>query len=61
MRVERGRVDRNMYKGHMDKAKVEEDRGWEVGMAGVEGSDGRKWGQLYLNNNLKSIVYNLWI
>ena len=28
---------RNMYKGHVDKAKGGEDRGWEVGMAGVRG------------------------
>ena len=31
---------RNMYKGHMDKAKGGTDRGWEVGMAGVGGSGG---------------------
>ena len=40
---------RNMYKGHMDKAKGGQDRGWEVGMAGVGG----KWRQLYLNNKKK--------
>ena len=28
-------------------------KGWEVGMAGVGGSDGGKWRQLYLNNNFK--------
>ena len=29
------------------------DQGWEMGMAGVEGSDGEKWRQLCLNNNKK--------
>ena len=37
-----GRVFRNNYKGHMDKTKVGQDQGWEVGMAGVQGSDGVK-------------------
>ena len=32
----------NMYKGHMDKAKEGQDRGWEVGMGGVGKSGGRK-------------------
>ena len=32
----------NVYKGHMDKAKGGSDRGWEVRMAGVEGSGGGK-------------------
>ena len=32
---------RNMCKGHVDKAKGGEDRGWEVEMAGVGGSYGR--------------------
>ena len=31
-----------MYKEHMDKAKGGQDGGWEVGMAGVKGSDGEK-------------------
>ena len=35
-------LSRNMYNGHMDKAKVGLDRGWEVGMAGVGGSGGGK-------------------
>ena len=35
-------VFRNMCKGHMDKTKGEWDQGWEVGMAGVGGSGGRK-------------------
>ena len=39
---ERGRVVRNMYKGHMDKAKGGWDQGWEVGMAGLRGSGGGK-------------------
>ena len=38
-----------MYKGHMDKAKGEQDQGREVRMAGVGG----EWRQLYLKNNLK--------
>ena len=41
-----------MYKiRHMDKTKEGWDQGWEVGMAGVRGSGGGKWRQLYLNNN----------
>ena len=32
-------VSRNMYKGHMDKTKGGK-RGWDVGMAGVEGMVG---------------------
>ena len=35
MRGERGRVFRNMYKGHMDETKEGSDQGWEVRMAGV--------------------------
>ena len=34
-------MSRNMYKGHMDKAKGGLDRVWE-GMAGVGGSSGGK-------------------
>ena len=34
------RLSRNMYKGHMDKAKGGKGRGWEVGMAGVGESGG---------------------
>ena len=30
----RGRVFRNIYKGHMDKTKGVWDQGWEVGMVG---------------------------
>ena len=33
---------KNMYKGHMDKAKGRYDPGWEVGMAGVGGNGGGK-------------------
>ena len=44
-----GRVVRNMYKGHMDKAKGKQDQGREVRMTGVGG----EWRQLYLKNNLK--------
>ena len=47
-----GRVFRNIYKEHMDKTKVGWDQGWEVGMGG---GGGEKWGQLYLNNNKKTI------
>ena len=35
-------LSRNMYKGPMDKAKVEKDRGWEVGVGGVGESGGVK-------------------
>ena len=45
-----GKVFRNIYKGHMDRAKGGWDQGWEVGMAGVGGVVGGKWRQLYLNN-----------
>ena len=38
----RVRLSRNIYKGHMDKAKGEYDKGGEVGMAGVGGSYGGK-------------------
>ena len=44
----------NMYKGQMDKAKGGQDRGQEVGMAGVGGNGGGKWRQLCLNNNKKN-------
>ena len=37
-----GRVVRNMYKGHMDKAKRGSYGGWEVGMAGVGAGCGGK-------------------
>ena len=46
---------RNIYKGHMDKAKGWQDRGWEVRMGGV-GSIG--WGQIQttvLERQLKNI------
>ena len=33
---------RDRYKGHVDKAKGEWDRGWEVGMGGARGGVGRK-------------------
>ena len=35
-----GRVVRNMYKGHMDKAKRGQDQGWAMRMARVGGSGG---------------------
>ena len=48
-----GRVFRNIYKGHMDKTKRVQDLEWEVGMAGVGGSGGVKWRQLYLTKIFK--------
>ena len=39
----------------MGKTKGGQDQGWEVGMAGVGGLVGRKWRQLYLNNNKNKI------
>ena len=45
------RVFRDMYKGHMDKVKGAWDQRCEVRMAGSGGVVGRKWRQLYLNNN----------
>ena len=44
---------RNMKKGHMDKAKGGQDRGWEVGTAGVVGSDGEKMETTVLEEQLK--------
>ena len=38
----KGEGFRNVYKGHMDKTKGGQDKGWEVGMAGVEGSGGEQ-------------------
>ena len=45
---------RNMYKGHMDKAKGGQDQGWEVEMGRVGGVVRGKLRQLYLNNNKKT-------
>ena len=45
---------RNMYKGHMDKAKGGWDRGWDVERDGEGVLVGGKWRQLYLNNNNKN-------
>ena len=45
------RVFRNMYKGHRDKTKgvgISGGRWWRLGGGG---GVGRKWKQLYLNNN----------
>ena len=36
------RVVRNMYKGHMGKAKAGQDPGWEVGMAAVGETGGEE-------------------
>ena len=41
-RRKRGRVFRNIYKGHMDKTKGRCDEVWEVEMAGV---GGEWWGE----------------
>ena len=38
----RERVSKNMYKGHMNKAKGGQDWGWKVEMAGVRQSGGRE-------------------
>ena len=43
----RRRVIRDVYKGHMDKAKG------GVGLRVGGGVSGGKWKQLYLNNNKK--------
>ena len=53
MGEKRGRVFRNIYKGHMNKTKGGQDKGWEVGMAGVGGGEGGEWRQPYLNKNKK--------
>ena len=50
---QRGRVFRNILKGHLIKTKGGQDRRWKVGMAGVWGMVGGKWRQLYLYNNKK--------
>ena len=46
-------LSRNMYKGHVDKLKEGriEGRRWDCLVCG--GVVGRKWRQLYLNNNKK--------
>ena len=44
---------RNMHKGHMDKAKGGRIDGGIREWVGRRGVVGRKWRQLYLNNNLK--------
>ena len=51
-----GRVVRNMYKGHMDKAKAGRIEGGRWGWLGWGGWWGGKWRQLYLNNNKKSKI-----
>ena len=51
MREEGEGSSRNMYKGHMDKAKGEKDGRWEVGWVGQGKVVTGKWRQLYLNNN----------
>ena len=48
-----GGLSRNMYKGHMDKAKWGYDKEWEVGMAGVEGSGGGKMETTVLEQQFK--------
>ena len=50
-----GRVFRNNYKGHTDKTKGGGIRGGRWGWLGWRGEVGRKWRQLYLNNNKKYI------
>ena len=45
-----GSVARNMYKGHMDKAKGR----IKGGKWGWLGGRGGEWRQLYLNNNKKN-------
>ena len=47
------KIGRNVYEGHMDKAKGGWDQGWEVGMAGVEGSCGGKIETILLEQQLK--------
>ena len=49
----RGRVFRNMYKGHMYKTKGGKDQGWEVGMAGVGGSGGGENGHNCICTTIK--------
>ena len=48
-----GNVFRDTYKGHMDKTKGGQDRGWEEQMARVGVVVGRKWRQPHLNNSKK--------
>ena len=46
-------IKRVSAKGPMDKAKGGQDRGWEVGMAGVGGSAGGKMEITALEQQLK--------
>ena len=49
----KGRVITNMYKGPMDKAKVEKEGGWEVGVGWAEESGEGKMETIVLEQQLK--------
>ena len=51
----RGKVAKGMYEGPMEKAKVGQDWGWEMGGQGRV--VGGKWRQPHLNNNKKNTQF----
>ena len=53
---DRGRVFRNMYKGHMGKTKRGRIKGGNWGWLGCGGEVWEKWRPLYLNNNKKKRI-----
>ena len=57
MEDNRGRALRNMYKGHMDKAKGGRFKGGRQGWMGWRGVLRWKWRQLYLNNNKNKCMW----
>ena len=50
-----------MYKGHTDKAKVGRFEGGRHRWVGWRGMVGRKWRQLYLNNNRKNFKKEIYV
>ena len=53
MGEKKGSIFRDNYKGHMDKTNGGQDHGWEVGMAGVGESGGRKMETTVLEQQFK--------
>ena len=54
-----GRVVRNMYKGHMDKAKRGRFEGERQGSMEPGAEVGWKWRQMYLSNNKFFLQYKI--
>ena len=47
-----------MYKGHIDKAKQEQDQGGEMGLAVVQGTGGEKMEKTVLEQQFKNVKKN---